>query len=216
MRTPIAVFASGTGSNFQALVEHMENRETSYRIVLLVCDRPDAPVLQKAEQFGIKALALRPKDYPTKEAYEEEILGQLKTLGVKWIILAGYMRLIGRTLLQSYPQRIVNLHPSLLPAFPGKDAIAQAFRYGVKVTGVTVHLVDEGLDSGPILAQKAVSIQEGESLGRITEKIHHTEHLLYPMVVDRLVREGIIVEGRKVTWLGSASQADMGNMPEFQ
>lgn len=204
MKTPIAVFASGTGTNFEALALQGQKEESSYRIVLLVCDKEGAPVLQKAERLQIPSLLIRPKSYPNKEAYEEVILRHLEDKGVEWIALAGYMRLIGKKLLFAYPERIVNLHPSLLPAFPGKDAIDQALSYGVKVTGVTIHLVDEGLDSGPILAQEAITIGEGEGLDQLAERIHQVEHRLYPAVMDRIIREGIRVEGRKVTWLNKA------------
>lgn len=216
MKTPVAVFASGTGSNFQALVNYSLNEEASYEVVLLVCDKEGAPVLDKAAANQIPSLLIRPKDYLNKEKYEEEILRHLGEKGVKWIALAGYMRLIGKGLLAAYPDRIVNLHPSLLPSFPGKDAIGQAFAYGVKVTGVTLHLVDEGLDSGPILAQKPVTIHEGESLLSVADRIHRAEHLLYPAVMDRLTREGILVEGRKVMWLNAARGIEWEKIPEVQ
>lgn len=132
----VAIFASGNGSNFQALAEASLRKELNADICLLVCDQPEAYVVKRARNLGIPVFSFRAKEYPSKEAFENEIASELAKRGVEWIILAGYMRLIGSTLLNRYRNRIVNIHPSLLPAFPGKDAIGQALDAGVKVTGL--------------------------------------------------------------------------------
>lgn len=183
----LAIFASGSGTNFQAIVDAVKRGELAAEVALLVCDRPEAKVVERAKKEGIPTFVFRPKEYATKADFEQDILAQLTKHGIAFIALAGYMRLIGPTLLSAYEGRIVNIHPSLLPAFPGKDAIGQAYRYGVKITGVTVHYVDEGMDTGPIIAQRAVPIEEGESLEQLERKIHAIEHELYPEVLKTLL-----------------------------
>lgn len=185
MTTKIAVFASGSGSNFQAIQESIERGELNAKVELVVTDKPNAYVVKRAEQFGIPVFAFSPKDYESKATYESEIVKVLNEKSVEWIVLAGYMRLIGETLLNAYPNKIVNIHPSLLPSFPGKDAIGQAMDHGVKVTGVTVHYVDEGMDTGPIIAQAAVEVVEGDR-EETEERIHQVEHELYPKTLTML------------------------------
>ena len=177
-KTKIAVFASGSGSNFAAIEEACRNGELNAEIVLMVTNKPEAYAVERAERAGIKVATFPAKAYTTREDYEEAILKALQEVEAEWLILAGYMRLVGHTLLGAYPARIVNIHPSLLPAFPGKDAVDQAIAHGVKVTGVTVHLVDEGMDTGPILAQHAVDVVDGD-VEKTAEAIHRIEHFLY-------------------------------------
>ncbi|MBN2908239.1 phosphoribosylglycinamide formyltransferase [Polycladomyces sp. WAk] len=184
----IAVFASGSGSNFEALVKASREQGWPGEIVLLVCDRPGAKALERAERLDVPARSFVPKSYPDKAAYEADVLQLLREYQVDWIVLAGYMRLIGPTLLTAYYGRIVNIHPSLLPEFPGKHAVRQALEKGVKWTGVTVHLVDEGMDTGPILAQEPVPVEDGDDETTLTSKIQTVEHRLYPEVVLRLIR----------------------------
>ncbi|MDY0395634.1 phosphoribosylglycinamide formyltransferase [Virgibacillus halophilus] len=179
-----AVFASGTGSNFQAM---LQKKFLEAEIVLLVCDRPDAKVIEIADKYHIPVYARPPMDFPSKAAYEKKVLKQLQVHRVEWIFLAGYMRLIGDTLLSVFPNRIINIHPSLLPAFPGKEAIEQAVRAGVKVTGVTIHFVDSGMDTGQIIAQQAVKMKKGESLSQLTKRIQSVEHRLYPETINKLL-----------------------------
>ncbi|MBO8171701.1 MAG: phosphoribosylglycinamide formyltransferase [Bacillaceae bacterium] len=195
----IAVFASGSGSNFEAIMTACQDGTIrGGEVVLLVCDKPGAYVNERAEKYGIPSFVFAAKQYEGKEAYERDILNVLREKQVDFIVLAGYMRLVGKVLLDAYGGKIINLHPSLLPAFPGKDAIGQAYDYGVKVTGVTVHLVDEGLDTGPIIAQRSIPVEEGESRESIEQKIHEEEHRLLPQVIQWLIDERIRVNGRKV------------------
>jgi phosphoribosylglycinamide formyltransferase 1 len=184
----IAIFASGSGTNFQAIVDAVKKGDLRAEIALLVCDRSEAKVIERAQNEQIPSFVFRPKDYASKQEFETEILKQLHEKDVQFIVLAGYMRLIGPTLLQAYEGKIVNIHPSLLPAFPGKDAIGQAYRAGVKVTGVTIHYVDEGMDTGPIIAQRAIEIHEGETLESIEARIHEVEHQLYPEILEQLLQ----------------------------
>lgn len=195
----LAVFASGSGSNFAAIVQAIHRGELAgAEVALLVCDRPGAYVLERARDFGIPAFVFDPKAYPDKAAFETEIAGRLQELGIDWVVLAGYMRLIGSVMLQHYEGRIINLHPSLLPAFPGKDAIGQALAYGVKVTGVTVHFVDAGMDTGPIIAQQPVAVQDGDTAETLAARIHQAEHQLLVGVIRQLLAGTISMEGRQV------------------
>ncbi|MEC1478723.1 phosphoribosylglycinamide formyltransferase [Bacillus haynesii] len=182
-----AVFASGSGTNFVAIERRMREENWDAEIVLVVCDKPDAKVLERAEKAGIPSFAFQPKLFENKAAFEQVIVEQLRLHGAEWIVLAGYMRLIGDTLLSAYRNKIINIHPSLLPAFPGIDAIGQAYRAGVKVAGITVHYVDEGMDTGPIIAQRAVELEISETLASLEEKIHKLEHELYPEVIKELL-----------------------------
>lgn len=184
--TKIAIFASGSGSNFQALTDAAKSGELPADIRLLVCDKPGAFVTQRAEKAGIPVLELLPKQFKDKSAYEKEIAKRLEEENVEYIVLAGYMRLIGPVLLDHYAGRIINIHPSLLPAFPGKDAIGQAVSAGVSETGVTVHYVDEGMDTGPMIAQETVKIELEDSMDEVSRKIHAVEHTLYPATLKRL------------------------------
>lgn len=184
----IAVFASGSGSNFQAILDAVKTGKLEANINLLVCDKPGAYVLVRAENGGIPQFVFSAKDYSSKEDYEKAILSRLKENKIEWIILAGYMRLIGPTLLKEYEGKIVNIHPSLLPAFPGKDAIGQALEAGAKKSGVTIHFVDEGMDTGPVIAQKEVHMDENETKESLQTKIHHIEHELYPATLQKLLQ----------------------------
>jgi phosphoribosylglycinamide formyltransferase 1 len=186
----IAVFASGTGSNFSAVLESIKSQKiNNVEVVLLVSDRPEALAVQKAREERIPVFTFLAKDYPNKQAYEVEILEKLTQLEVEFIVLAGYMRLLGHILLHAYDRKIINVHPSLLPAFAGKDAIGQALDYGVKVTGVTVHFVDEGMDTGPIIDQRAVIVDSDETRETLIKKIQENEHRLLPEVIQRLANK---------------------------
>jgi phosphoribosylglycinamide formyltransferase-1 len=184
--TKIAVFASGNGTNLQAIIDAVRRGELAASIELVVCDRLGAYCLTRAREAGIPYFMFYPRKYPSKAAYEELILQQLMEAGVEYIVLAGYMRIIGLTLLNAYPQRIINIHPSLLPSFPGRDAIGQALDAGVPLTGVTIHYVDEGIDTGPTIAQRPVFIDPGESRESLEQKIHAVEHELYPQVLQEI------------------------------
>jgi phosphoribosylglycinamide formyltransferase-1 len=185
----LAVFASGNGSNFQSIADAIKSGTLEAEICLVVCDREDAYVLERAKLENINLFSFTAKNYANKGEFETEILEKLRQHDVDFIILAGYMRLIGPTLLEKYSQRIVNIHPSLLPSFPGKDAIGQAFDAGVKETGVTVHYVDDGMDTGPIIAQKTVPILDGDTKDILQKRIQETEHDMYPSVLQQLCQK---------------------------
>lgn len=185
MGTKVAVFASGSGSNFQAIQEAVSRGELNATIELVITDKPGAYVVTRAQNFGIPVMELAPKTFADKAAYEAKLVELLKEREIEWIILAGYMRLVGETLLSAYEHRIINIHPSLLPSFPGKDAIGQAMTHGVKVTGVTVHYVDAGMDTGKIISQVAVDVVDGNREAT-EERIHKLEHALYTKTLQQL------------------------------
>lgn len=192
--TKIAVFASGQGSNLQALIDAIALGELPASIELVVSDRPRAHALKRASEAGIPTLAVNPKDYRDKAHYEGIMAEKLENLQVEYLVLAGYMRLIGPTLLDRYVRKIINIHPSLLPLFPGLDGIGQALAAGATETGVTVHYVDAGMDTGPIIAQECLKLTPGESRASVEERIHAVEHRLYPQVLKQ------IFTGGKTTW----------------
>lgn len=185
----IAVFASGTGTNFEAIQKAIEDHQLDASIECVVSDHRDAKVVEKARQKNIEVFAFDPKSYPSKKDYEKEIVTLLDRKKVDLVVLAGYMRLCGEVLLNAYEGKIINIHPSLLPAFKGKDAIGQAIDYGVKVMGVTIHYVDSGMDSGKIIAQRSFDVEEGLSREEIEASIHAIEHVLYPSVIQKLLEE---------------------------
>ncbi len=185
----IAVFASGRGSNLQAIVDAVRSGILKADLKIVVCDQPGAYCLERAEKAGIPCLVFDPRDYSGKDDYETMIKEKLEQLGVEFLVLAGYMRIIGPVLLERYPQRIVNIHPSLLPLFPGVDGMGQALAAGVKETGVTIHYVDEGVDTGPIIAQAKVAVGEDETKETLAAKIHALEHRLYPRILQQILND---------------------------
>lgn len=190
----IAVFASGSGSNFQAIADAVQAGKLDASIELLVCDRPQAPVVQRAQETGVAVHTFRPKEYPSREAYEQEILELLRGKQVDLVVLAGYMRILTDVLVGAYWGRMINIHPSLLPSFPGLHAVRQALEHGVKVTGITVHVVDGGLDSGPILAQRALDVVPGDTEQSLSERIHPMEHELLPKIIGQIASGQIDLE----------------------
>lgn len=195
----LAVFASGNGSNFEAVVQATrDGRLPNAEVALLVTDKPAAYAVERAARLNIPVYSFDPKAFPDKAAFETEIVKRLKQDEVELVVLAGYMRLLGDVLLAEYEGRIINLHPSLLPAFAGKDAIGQALAYGVKVTGATVHFVDAGLDSGPIIAQVPVRVEQTDTAETLAARIHQVEHQLLVQAIADILAGRVTVGGRVV------------------
>ncbi|TWT13488.1 phosphoribosylglycinamide formyltransferase [Planomicrobium sp. CPCC 101079] len=186
----IAVFASGNGSNFQAIAEAIQEGKLQAEIALVVTDRPDAFVIERASQLGIESFSFVPAKFDSKQRYEEMLKEKLEERGVEWLVLAGYMRLIGPVLLNAFDNRIVNIHPSVLPAFPGKDAIGQTMASGADTAGVTVHFVDAGMDTGSIISQKSFPIL-GRDRAAVEAEIHKLEHELYPATLQKLFHQSV-------------------------
>lgn len=179
----VAILASGNGSNFEALAHQFQAGLLPGELIFVFSDHHNAYVLERAQRLNVRAFSFEVKEFENKAAYEKVLLQLLQEQQIDLIVLAGYMRIIGQTLLSHYSNRILNIHPSLLPSFPGLHGIKDAYEYGVKVTGVTVHLVDDGVDTGPIIAQEPVMILPEDTLESLEEKIHQTEHRLYPKVL---------------------------------
>ncbi len=201
--TRLGVLLSGRGSNFLALHDAVTRGELPAEIGLVASNLADAPGLQLARERGLEAVAIPHRGEPDRASHEAKLTAALRGAGVEWICLAGYMRLLSPAFLAAFPRRVVNIHPSLLPAFPGMDAQAQALAHGVKVAGCTVHLVDEGLDSGPIVVQRAVAVLDDDTPGTLAARILEQEHLAYPEALRRLLSEPWEVRGRRLVFLPS-------------
>ncbi len=194
----IAVLASGTGTNFEALCRAVKRGDIKGKIKLLVTDVKTSYVRKRAEKYNIPWIFVDPKQFKNRESFDKEIIKILKKEDVELAVLAGFMRIITPFFVRAFKNRILNIHPSLLPSFKGTDAINRAYKYGVKVTGVTVHFVDDRVDNGPIIFQKAVEIRENESVKDLEERIHRIEHNLYPKAVKLFSQGKLLVKGRKV------------------
>lgn len=190
----LAVFASGTGTNFQALNDAILQRNLNAEIVRLIVDKSTAGALNLAKLFGIPATAIKYSNYETKTEAEQVIINQLETDQVDGILLAGYMRILTPKLIDAYSGKIINLHPAMLPKFPGRHSILDAFEAGVSETGVTVHFVDNGIDTGEIIAQEAVPILVNDTIDLLETRIHNVEHVLYPNTLAKLIDEGVFLK----------------------
>ncbi|MCR4336194.1 MAG: phosphoribosylglycinamide formyltransferase [Candidatus Omnitrophica bacterium] len=193
-----AVFISGRGSNLKAIIEAVQKGQIKGELALVLSSSPKAGGLKFAEEARIKTLIVDPHNYTNPQSVDRDIVIQLKEAKIDLIVLAGYMRLLTPFFVKTYHRQIINVHPSLLPSFKGVSGIKDAFTYGVKVTGVTVHFVDEKMDSGPIILQKAISVSENETLESLGEKIHKVEHEIYPKAIELFVEGKLKVRGRKV------------------
>jgi len=195
----VGVLVSGAGTNLQALLDAEENRELSpAQIAVVISSRPDAPALDRARAAGKPAVVVDYKAHPEREAFEDKLIEALDAHRVELVVLAGFMRILTSHFVDRYPLRIINTHPSLLPAFPGVDATAQALAHGVKVTGVTIHFVDTSLDGGPIIAQLPVAVFPADDAKTLHARIQHEEHRVLPDVVRRLAAGRFSCEGRHV------------------
>ena len=200
----IGVLVSGKGTNLQAIIDAIEKKEFNGKIVVVLSNEKSAYALERARRHGLKAVHLDPALFENRIRYEQEMVRHLRESGVQWVVLAGYMKIISSELLSAYRNHILNIHPSLLPAFPGLHAQSQALEYGVKVSGCTVHLVEEGVDSGPVVFQAAVPVLDHDTLETLTRRILEKEHQVYPQVLKWISEGRLKVEGRKVTLLPGA------------
>ncbi len=196
--TNIAVLASGRGSNLQAIIDSIGSSSLDAQIKVVISDVGDAYALERARKHGIEAFFINPKKFSSRELFEKEILRVLRKHDTELVLLAGYMRVVGRTLLDAYKNRMLNIHPALLPAFPGIHAQKQAFDHGVKVAGCTVHFVDDTLDGGPIIMQRCVEVAEDDTSETLADRILEQEHKIYPEAVKLFVENRLRIEGRKV------------------
>ena len=193
----LGVLISGRGSNLQSIIDAISQGRLDAQIAIVVSSRDDAAGLKRASEAGIQTTCLRPRDYQGRDAYDRALAGILEARGVDFVCLAGFMRLVGPPLLAAFPNRMLNIHPSLLPAFPGLDAQRQALDYGVRFTGATVHLVTAELDGGPIVLQSVVPVLEDDSVETLSERILVEEHRIYPEAIQMLLDGDWSVQGRR-------------------
>ncbi len=198
--TKISILLSGRGSNFVAIAEAVERGAIPAEIVGVISNRPEAPGLEEARRRGLNAFAVDHRASSNRASHDQKMLEILRDIGAEWVCLAGYMRLLSPAFIAAYRGRILNIHPSLLPAFRGLEAQEQALDYGVKVAGCTVHFVDENLDSGPIVAQDVVPVRKTDTASSLSARILEREHLLYPESLGRLFTEEWRIEGRRVVF----------------
>ena len=197
MNRRLGVLISGRGSNLQALIDAIRDGRLEATIACVISNRDDAAGLERASAAGIETVVISHRGWPTRDDHDRAIVGELKARGVSLVCLAGYMRLVGAPLLEAFPNAVLNIHPSLLPAFPGIDAQRQALAHGVKVSGVTVHLVTAELDGGPIIVQRTVPILEGDTDETLSARILAEEHRAYPEAVGIVLGGGWRVDGRR-------------------
>jgi phosphoribosylglycinamide formyltransferase-1 len=197
MNRRIAVLISGRGSNLQSIIDAIERGELDASIAIVISSRSDAAGLVRAREAGIETLCLSPREYADRSAYDRAIVEELKARNVALVCLAGFMRLVGAPLLEAFPAAILNIHPSLLPSFPGVDAQQQALDHGVRVSGATVHLVTAELDGGPIVVQAAVPVLNGDTRDTLAARILILEHKLYPEAIREILDGGWLIDGRR-------------------
>lgn len=198
-----AVFISGHGSNLQAIIDSVKAGKIDADLSLVFSNQPKAYGLKRAEKAGVKTLCLQRKDYATPQSFDRDIVIQLKQENIDFIVLAGYMKILTPYFIKQYPNKILNVHPSLLPSFKGKQGAKDTFTYGAKVGGVTIHFVNDKMDNGPIIMQEAIPITEKDTLETLTTKIHETEYRIYSQAIQLYVEGRLKVRGRKVKILES-------------
>jgi len=203
MRKRIAVFASGFGSNLEALIDFSTSHDINGDIVLVFSNNKDAFALKRAKKRKIKAVFMDPSKYADRKQYDKKIVELLKKEKIDLVVLAGYMFVLSSDFVREFRNKILNIHPALLPSFKGTHSIKDAYQYGVKVTGVTVHFVNEELDKGPIILQEAVNIDKNDSLEELEKKIHKVEHRIYPLAVKYFCEGKLRLNGRKVEILNN-------------
>lgn len=202
-RLPIAVLASGSGSNLAALITATASPDHRAAIVVVITDRDEVGALEHARAAGIPTRVVAWRDFADRESFTTAVCDAAEGAGAAALVLAGFMRILTGSAIARFPNRILNTHPSLLPAFPGAHAVADALAYGARCTGVTIHFVDEQMDHGPIIYQEAVAVREGDDVASLTAQIQAIEHSVYPRVVDALAAGNLNITGRRVTWSGA-------------
>jgi phosphoribosylglycinamide formyltransferase-1 len=194
----VGVLISGRGSNLQAIIDASEKGEISAKVVVVISNDPEAGGLERAKKHDIPAVVIDNRQFKDKNTYELEIVKTLKSKKVDLVCLAGYMRIVGPVLLEHFLGKMINIHPALLPSFPGLHAQKQALDHGVKVSGATVHFVDEGCDTGPIIIQSAVPVMENDTEETLSARILEQEHLIYPQAIKLIAEDKLKIEGRRV------------------
>lgn len=196
-RLRLGVLVSGSGTNLQAIIDSAEAGDLHADIAVVISNREDAGGLDRARRHHIAAVWVDPASFDSPQAYNEALRDELQGHGVDLVVMAGYMKLLGVAVLDAFPNAVLNIHPALLPSFPGAHGIADAFAYGVKVTGVTVHFANEVFDEGPIVAQETVAIDEGDTIETLEARIHEVEHRIYPAAIQLIAQGRVRIDGRR-------------------
>ncbi len=207
----IGVLASGRGSNFQSIIDNIESGQIQAVMSVLITDNPDAYAIERCRKHNIESLVLKPGDFHNSNSYYAHIADELIQREVGLVVLAGFMRVVGKALIDTFPNRIMNIHPALLPSFPGLHGQKQAADYGVKIAGCTVHFVDEGVDTGPIIMQAAVPAYHDDTEDSLAERILRKEHMIFPNAIRLFTENRIKVEGRKVIVNGTREEQSIIN-----
>nr|WP_296983119.1 phosphoribosylglycinamide formyltransferase [uncultured Desulfovibrio sp.] len=194
----IAILASGSGSNAQAIIDKAAAGVLDANVCCIICNRPGAGVIERAAKAGIACVVLDHKAYPDRESYDRAVVQHLQKYDARLVVLAGYMRLLSPVFLDAFSGRVINIHPALLPSFPGVHGGADALEYGVRISGCTVHFVEEKMDGGPVIIQAAVPVNPGEDVDDLMQRIHAMEHRIYPQAIQWLAQNRISVWGREV------------------
>ncbi|HEX21563.1 MAG TPA: phosphoribosylglycinamide formyltransferase [Actinobacteria bacterium] len=202
VKAKLGVLISGSGSNLQAIIDWIAAGKLDAEVAVVISNKSEAFGLTRAKKYGIPAITVEYNKFVDDDAFNQAILDNLIKYKVDWVVLAGYMRLLGKSILDSYPMRVVNLHPALLPSFPGAHAISEALAYGVRITGVTVHFADDSYDTGPIILQDFVPVHQNDTEAELRRRVQKIEHDLLPRAIRLLVEGRIKVEGRKIKVLG--------------
>ncbi len=199
-RVPLAVLVSGGGTNLQSIIEATRDPEYSADVAVVISDRPGVKALDRAREAGLSTVVVDWSDYDDRGAFTKEVCDAAEDHGAEALVLAGFMRILAPAAIDRFPDRVVNIHPALLPAFPGAHAVDEALAYGVTITGVTIHFVDEQVDHGPIIYQEAVAVIRGEEREALQARIQAVEHRMFPVAIDAMARGRLHIEGRTVRW----------------
>lgn len=202
----LGVLASGGGTNLQSIIDQCQLQQIDAEIVLVLCNNPDAGALQRAEKAGLKSTCINHREFSDRQSFDQAVVSRLQQEDIDLVILAGFMRIISKVFLEAFPQQIINIHPSLLPAFPGLHVQQKALDYGARFTGCTVHFVDDGVDTGPIIAQAVVPILDGDTEETLSARILQQEHKIYPHAIQLFAEGRVKVEGRQVRITDAAKE----------
>jgi len=202
----LGVLASGGGTNLQSLIDQCQQQKIDAEIVLVLCNNPDAGALQRAEQAGLPNRCINHRDFADRQSFDHEVVAALKEADVELVVLAGFMRIISEVFVDAFPHKIVNIHPALLPAFPGLHVQKKALEYGARFAGCTVHFVDAGVDTGPIIIQAVVPVLDDDTEETLSARILEQEHQVYPKAIQLIAEGRVMVEGRRVRITAAADQ----------
>lgn len=210
----LGVLASGGGTNLQSIIDQCQQQRIDAEIVLILCNNPDAGALTRAEKAGLPNICINHREYADRESFDQAVVAALQEAGVELVVLAGFMRIISETFLAAFPQRIINIHPALLPAFPGLHVQKKALEYGARFSGCTVHFVDSGVDTGPIIIQAVVPIFDDDTESSLSARILQQEHQIYPRAIQLIAEGRVKIEDRRVRiFAADKSTATMINPP---